>query len=149
MEDRIEKSVDLKAPIARVWRALTDHEEFGQWFQVRLDGPFAVGEISQGQVTYEGCSHMKWVAQVEVMETERRFSFHWCPLSEDASKSFSNEPKTLVEFTLEEIPGGTRLLVSESGFASLPEGLDREGAWRRNSDGWTQQVQNIAAHVHA
>ena len=47
-QDRIEKIVDLAAPVSRVWRALTDHEEFGQWFRVRLDGPFEVGATTTG-----------------------------------------------------------------------------------------------------
>jgi uncharacterized protein YndB with AHSA1/START domain len=43
MSDRIEKSIELNSPIERVWRALTDHNEFGEWFRVKLDGPFAPG----------------------------------------------------------------------------------------------------------
>ena len=33
--ERIVKTVVLKAPIERVWRAITDHEEFGTWFERR------------------------------------------------------------------------------------------------------------------
>ena len=79
MPDRIEKSVDLNAPIARVWRALTDHEEFGEWFRVRLDGPFVVGDISTGRITYPGYEHLVWRAEVKAIEPERLFSYTWHP----------------------------------------------------------------------
>jgi len=41
---KIEKTIELEAPIDRVWKALTDHEAFGAWFGVKLDGPFVVGQ---------------------------------------------------------------------------------------------------------
>ena len=69
MEDRIEKTIELTAPVARVWRALTNHEEFGVWFRVKLDGPFVVGEVSRGRITYPGYEHMKWEATVQAMES--------------------------------------------------------------------------------
>ena len=43
MTDRIEKRIELKAPVSRVWRALTDHREFGEWFRVKMDGAFCAG----------------------------------------------------------------------------------------------------------
>jgi len=49
MTDRIEKSIAIAAPVERVWRALTDHEEFGAWFRVQLEGPFVPGEVSRGR----------------------------------------------------------------------------------------------------
>src|SRR5690606_32531367 len=51
MSDRIEKDVFIAAPVERVWRALTDHEQFGAWFGVKLDGPFVVGESTYGAMT--------------------------------------------------------------------------------------------------
>jgi uncharacterized protein YndB with AHSA1/START domain len=77
MNDRIEKRIELKAPISRVWRALTDHREFGESFRVKLDGPFVPGQVSRGQITYPGCEHIKWEAVVQKMEHERLFSFTW------------------------------------------------------------------------
>ena len=43
--------MELKTPVSRVWRALTDHREFGEWFRVKLDGPFAPGQASRGHIT--------------------------------------------------------------------------------------------------
>lgn len=149
MQDRIEKTVDLKAPAARVWRALTDHEEFGQWFRVKLEGPFSVGEISRGQITYPGYEHMKWEATVKVMDPERLFSFSWCPYADDPNVDYSNEPTTLVEFILEPVADGTRLTITESGFSALPDDPRREDALRRNELGWDGQVKNIASHVES
>ena len=79
MNDRIEKRIELKAPVARVWRALTDHREFGEWFRVKLEGPFVPGQVARGQITYPGYEHVKWEAVVEKMEPEKLFSFTWHP----------------------------------------------------------------------
>lgn len=147
MQDRIEKSIELMASVERVWRALTDHEEFGEWFRVKLDGPFVVGDVSRGQITYPGYEHMAWEAEVQAMDPERLFSFTWCPYGGDPDVDYSDEPKTLVEFRLEPTPDGTRLVISESGFAALPDEPRRVDALRRNTQGWTGQVKNITAHV--
>ena len=149
MQDRIEKTIDLKAPVARVWRALTDHKEFGTWFRVNIDGPFVTGEVSRGQMTHPGCEHMKWRATVKAMDAERLFSFIWCPLSDGADVDPSDEPHTLVEFKLEPTPAGTRLVISESGFSALPDGPRRVEVLRRNTEGWNGQVKNITAHVES
>src|SRR3982074_3365995 len=77
MNDRIEKRIELKAPVSRVWRALTDYREFGEWFQVKLDGPFVPGQVSRGHITYPGYEHVKWQAVVQKMEPEQLFSFTW------------------------------------------------------------------------
>jgi uncharacterized protein YndB with AHSA1/START domain len=149
MQDSIEKIVELKAPVARVWRALTDHREFGKWFQVDLEGPFVVGEITRGQITYPGYEHMQWEATVKVMEPQKLFSFTWCPFGGDPDIDYSNEPTTLVEFRLQPTSDGCRLSITESGFDALPDDDRRVDALRRNTRGWNEQVKNIAAHVES
>lgn len=144
--DRIEKRIELKAPLSRVWRALTDYREFGLWFRVKLDGPFVPGQISSGWITYPGYEHLKWEAVVQKMEPERLFSFTWHPYAVDPQVDYSNEPPTLVEFRLEGTPGGTLLTVTESGFDKIPAGR-RPQAFRMNEGGWTEQMKNIASHV--
>jgi uncharacterized protein YndB with AHSA1/START domain len=146
MDDRIEKRIELKAPVSRVWRALTDYHEFGEWFRVKLDGPFIPGQTSRGQITYPGYEHVKWEAVVQKMEPERLFSFAWHPYSIDPNADYSNETPTLVEFRLEESTGGTVLTVIESGFDKIPANRRLE-AFRRNETGWTEQIKNIASHV--
>ncbi|HZM09094.1 MAG TPA: SRPBCC family protein [Candidatus Limnocylindrales bacterium] len=146
MNDRIEKHIELKAPVSRVWRALTDYREFGEWFRVKLDGPFVPGQISRGQLTWPGYEHVVWEAVVQTMEPERLFSFTWHPYSVDPKIDYSKETPTLVEFTLEQIPGGTLLVVTESGFDKIPSDR-RDEAFRRNDGGWAQQMENIAKHV--
>ena len=143
MQDTIEKTIDLKASPARVWRALTDHREFGEWFRVRLDGPFVVGQLSSGNMTYPGYEHLKWDALIEVMEAEKRFVFRWHPGAAEADPA---EIRTVVEFLLEAVPQGTRLHLRESGFSQLPEWRQAE-AFRSNEGGWTTQMQNIADYV--
>lgn len=146
MTDRIEKSIELAASPERVWRALTDHEEFGEWFRVRLHGPFAVGEVSRGHMTYPGYEHFKWEARVVAMEAPRLFAFTWHPYAVDPDKDYSDEPPTRVEFRLEPAGDGTRLTVTESGFDAIPAGR-RDEALRMNERGWEAQVCNVKAHV--
>jgi uncharacterized protein YndB with AHSA1/START domain len=146
METRIEKRIELKAPVARVWRALTDYREFGEWFRVKLEGPFVPGQISRGMITYPGYEHVKWEAKVQKMEPERLFSFTWHPYSVDPQVDYSKETPTLVEFRLEKSAGGTLLVLTESGFENVP--IDRRlEAFRRNDGGWTQQMKNIEGYV--
>jgi uncharacterized protein YndB with AHSA1/START domain len=146
MTDRIEKTIELNAPISRVWKALTDHTEFGQWFRVRLDGPFEPGQVSRGRITYPGYEHVKWEAVVQTMEPERLFSFTWHPYAVDPDQDYSAEPPTLVVFTLAETATGTLLRIVESGFDKLPKHR-RDEAFRMNEGGWTAQSRNIAEHV--
>jgi len=144
--DRIEKRIELKAPVARVWRALTDYREFGEWFRVKLDGPFVPGQVARGNITWPGYEHLVWEAVVQSMEPERLFSFTWHPYSIDPKVDYSKEAPTLVEFRLEEIAGGTLLLLTESGFDKVPASR-RDEAFLRNDGGWSQQMKNIEIHV--
>lgn len=146
MTDRIEKSIDIAAPIERVWRALTDFEEFGQWFRVKLEGPFVLGEASLGQMTYPGYEHLKWEVRVVAMEAPRLFAFTWHPYAVDPNRDYSAEPQIRVEFRLEPAGEGTRLTVVESGFDALPADR-RDEALRSNTDGWEEQMRNVKAHV--
>ena len=144
--ERIEKTIEINASPARVWRALTDYKEFGQWFRVNLEGPFVPGATTRGNITYPGYEHVVMEVVVQKMEPERLFSYHWHPYAVDPNMDYSKEPPTLVEFRLEKIPTGTRLHVTESGFEKVPLAR-RDEAFRMNSGGWTEQVKNSDAYV--
>ena len=146
MSDRIEKSIDLKAPQSRVWKALTDHREFGTWFGVRLDGPFMPGQPSTGQLTIKGLEHIRWSAMVQKIEPERYFAYKWHPYAIDPKVDYSGEPMTLVEFFLEKSAKGTLVRVVESGFEKLPPDR-RDISLRMNDGGWGKQLGNIGKHV--
>lgn len=144
--DRIEKRIELKAPIARVWRALTDHKEFGQWFRVNLESPFVAGKTTRGKITYPGYEHLVMEVVVQKMEHERIFSYTWHPGATDPKVDYSKEPPTVVEFKLQKSATGTLLVVTESGFDKVPAAR-RDEAYRMNSGGWAEQIKNIEAHV--
>ena len=144
--DRIEKRIEFRAPVSRVWRALTDHHEFGEWFRVKLEGPFVPGKKTAGQITYPGYEHLTMEVVVQKMEPERLFSFTWHPYAVDPKIDYSQETPTLVEFILEKTAGGTLLSLSESGFENIPSHRRLE-AFRRNDGGWTEQMKNIERHV--
>jgi uncharacterized protein YndB with AHSA1/START domain len=144
--DRIEKEVVLRAPRSRVWRALTDSKEFGEWFGVDMKDGFASGAWARGRITHPGYEHLTLEVLVERMEEGSLFSFRWHPYAVDPSKDYSGEPMTLVEFVLEDAPEGTWLRVTESGFDRIP--IERRAeAFRMNSGGWAAQVENVAKYV--
>jgi len=155
--DRIEKQVVLRASRARVWKALTDAKEFGEWFGVRFDGPFvasaplhgvivptqADAEVAKLQEPYAG---RPFDITVDRIEPQRLFSFRWHPYAVEPGSDYSKEPTTLVMFTLEEQPGGIRLTVTESGFDRVP--LDRRAkAFAANEGGWEKQMTLIEKHL--
>ena len=142
--DRIQKTMILRAPRSKVWRALTDSAQFGEWFQARPEGPFTPGRKIRGPMTYPGYEHLTFEVTVEQMEPERLFSWRWQPGGDpDIDPA---EPTTLVVFELEEIPEGTRLTVTESGFDQIPAAR-RSKAYRSNDAGWTGQMENIRKYV--
>ena len=146
MNDWIEKQIELKAPVSRVWRALTDHQQFGEWFRVKLDGPFVSGQPSHGYITHPGYEHVEWNAVVKKIEPEAYFAFTWHPYGIDPRVDYSIETPTLVEFRLDSTATGTLLRVTESGFDKVPAHR-RDEAFRMNDGGWAQQMKNIDLYV--
>jgi len=146
MPDKIEKQIELKAPVSRVWRALTDYREFGEWFCVAIERPFEPGKPARGHITYPGYEHVIWQVVIQQMEPDRLFSFTWHPYAVDPNTDYSNETPTLVEFRLEKTATGTRLALTESGFENVPAHRRAE-AFRMNDGGWTEQMKNIENHV--
>ena len=155
--DRIEKTIILRAPRERVWRAISDAKQFGSWFGVELDGPFVAGqhltgrivptsvdaEVAKSQEPYRGRAFDFTIDRIEPM---RLFSFRWHPFAVDPNFDYSKEPTTLVELVLEELAEGTKLIVTESGFDDLP--LDRRGpAFAMNEQGWAAQVTLIEKYL--
>jgi uncharacterized protein YndB with AHSA1/START domain len=146
MTNKIERHIDLDAPVERVWKALTDYREFGAWFRVRLEEPFAPGRVARGYITYPGYEHLVWEAKVVAMDKPHHFSFTWHPYAVDPKVDYSKEEPTLVEFRLEPSGTGTKLTVIESGFDKVPKHRMPE-AMRMNEGGWAEQMKNIKAHV--
>jgi len=146
MSNTIEKRIELKAPVSRVWRAITDHREFGEWFKVDLEGPFVPGQVARGRITHPGYEHVTWQVTVKEMQPEKLFSFTWHPYAIDPNVDYSGEPPTLIEFRLWPMATGTLLVVTESGFDNIPAHR-RDEAFRMDDKGWAQQVKNIESHV--
>jgi uncharacterized protein YndB with AHSA1/START domain len=155
--DRIEKTVVLRAPRERVWRAISDSKEFGTWFGVQFNGPFVAGshmkgriaptkvdaEVARAQQPYADVPFECTIVRVEPM---RLFSFHWHPFAVDRAVDYSSEPATLVEFRLEEVVGGTRLTITESGFDRIPLAR-RARAFAANEQGWAGQSKLIEKYI--
>ena len=149
MSEKIVKVVDLKAPVAKVWQAISDHTAFGEWFRVRLDQPFVVGQVTTGQMTTPGFEHYPWRSVTEVIEPERRLVFRWHDFDPKSGVDVALHPLTTVEFRLEPGPsGGTRLTITESGFESIAEPRRAE-VLRDNTKGWDIQGDQVKTYVDA
>lgn len=144
--DRIEKRIEVSANRSRVWRAISDAQEFGSWFGMKLDRPFAPGATTIGRITIPRYEHVSVEMVVERMEPERYFSYRWHPYAVDPAVDYSPEPMTLVEFRLDETANGTAVTITESGFDRLPASRRAE-AFRMNESGWAGQSKNLARHV--
>jgi len=145
--DRIERKILLKAPRSRVWRALSNAEEFGAWFGVDFKGKaFAAGQPVKGQITYPGYEHLVMEVFIERVVPERLLSWRWHPAAIDPAVDYSPEPTTLVVFELQDVEGGVELSVVESGFDKIPAAR-RATAFRLNSSGWDEQLVNVEKHV--
>jgi len=155
--DRIEKKVVLRAPRERVWKAISDARQFGTWFGVEFDGPFVAGAAMKSRITptkvdpevakmQEQYSGMAFDCTIERIEPMRLFSFRWHPFAIDAGVDYSKEPTTLVTFELEEVPGGTQLTITETGFDKIP--LERRAkAFEANAGGWTHQIDLLTRYL--
>lgn len=147
--DRIERSIHIDAPRSRVWRALSNAEEFGNWFGANLKGKaFVPGQRVQGPITIAGYEHVTFDVVVERIEPEKLLSYRWHPYAVDPAIDYSREQRTLVTFTLKDAGEGTLLTVVESGFDQVPPERRLE-AFRRNSGGWEAQLKNIQRHAAA
>ena len=144
--DRIEKRFEVRAPRARVWRAIANATEFGTWFGMQLDGAFAPGETVRGRLTIPKYDHLTLDLRIERIEPERYFAYRWHPYAIDPAVDYSIEPTTLVEFHLEEITGGTAVTIVESGFDRLPLAR-RADAFRMNQQGWDGQAKKLERYV--
>lgn len=144
--DRIEKQVTFDVPRSRLWRALTEMQSFNDWFGVALEKPFKPGAEVAGKMRIKGYEHMTMSIWIEAMKPESFFSFRWHPYAIEAGVDYSAEPTTLVAFTLEEVAGGTRLTIIESGFDAIPESR-RAKAFSMNERGWTGQIENIRKYL--
>lgn len=144
--DRFEKQIVLESPRSRVWRAITDVKQFNEWFGVELTSPLTAGAPSSGNITNKGYEHLVMTIWVEKVQPEHYFSFQWHPDAKDPGADYSKEPTTLIEFTLEDVQGGTKLTIAESGFDALPESR-RTAAFSGNARGWEQQLQRIGTFL--
>lgn len=145
--DRIERKVMINAPRSRVWRAVADAGEFGDWFGVSFKGKkFVAGKYTQGKITYPGYEHLTMDVLIEKIQPEQLLSWRWHPAAIDPKVDYSDEPTTLVVFELQEVQGGTLLSVVESGLDKIPLAR-RADVFRMNSSGWDEQMENIKKHV--
>jgi uncharacterized protein YndB with AHSA1/START domain len=142
----IEKTIQIKASPGRVWRALTDYREFGEWFRVKMDQPFIEGQSSRGRSLNPGYEHLTFEIKVVRLQPETLFSYNWHPYAIDPNVDYSHETPTLVEFRLQKSATGTVLTLTESGFDKLPAHR-RDEALRMNTGGWEEQMQNIERYV--
>jgi len=138
--DRIERTVEIAQPPARVWAALTTAEGLGSWF-----GNEATIDLRPG-----GSARMRWndgptvEMRVERVEEPTVFGFTWGIYGLPAD----DPRRTYVEFTLDPAGTGTRLTVVESGFAQLPDDVYRK-SYDGNTEGWAKELGELVDYLDA
>jgi len=145
MENSITRVIELKAPIDKVWQALTDSKQFGKWFKAAFEGPFVAGKSTHGKNQYPGFE-FKLEFMIKEMKPQTYFSYAWHPFPVDKTFDYSKEEPTLVEFHLEKTAAGTRLKVIESGFNEITAHRRAE-AFKMHSGGWEEQLRHIEAYL--
>ncbi|HWO61590.1 MAG TPA: SRPBCC family protein [Umezawaea sp.] len=142
VQERIEREIDISAPVEKVWAAITEAEHLGTWFG---DAGATVDLRPGGRITLSWKDHPTAVAVVEKVEPTAYLSYRWSgPLHEEPGEGNS----TLIEFTLHPIEEGTRLRVVESGFRDLVLSAEaRASYFDGNVDGWKQKTEELRAHV--
>jgi uncharacterized protein YndB with AHSA1/START domain len=136
--DEVRREVVVEAPLERVWRAITEADELVRWF------PDKIAEID---LRPDGAMRIEWQdgefddSAVQFVEEPSRFVFRWHGAGSDS-------PETSVEFTLEAVEGGTRVVVVESGFSKVRE-EKRESAWHDNDGGWAKELGELKAYLEA
>jgi len=144
-EDRIEREIQIAAPVERVWAVLTEAEHVGSWF-----GTGAPAEIDLrpgGLMLLDHGEHGKYTTLIVKVEPPRLFSYRWASGYPDVTATDTNS--TLVEFLLEPSAEGTRLRVVESGFDSIVIPPEREvsAGFESHSTGWSGVVQRLGAYA--
>ena len=142
--DRIEKQITLRAPVERVWQALAESRQFGEWFGITFREGFAPGRSVVGEHRDSGAGHPLWL-KVVAMEAPARFAYRWRPHAMNRPLEDENET-TLVEFLLEPSESGTIVRIRESGFEAVPLS-QRESNFRENDKGWDEQIGKLADYL--
>ena len=155
--DRIEKKILLRATRERVWKAISDADQFGAWFGVSFDGPFNAGARLTGRIVpttvdsdiaklQEPHAGKPFEFTVERIEPMQIIAFRWHPFAIEPGVDYTKEPTTLIVFELSEAKDGTLLTISESGFDQIPLAR-RAAAFKANDGGWAMQTMLIAKYL--
>jgi len=142
MQDAIIREITVKASKERVYRALTDPTEIIKWFPDAVEG----GTLEVGQepiFSFEGSTHKRRV-HIEAANPYDYFAYRWVPgASGEGAGDVLSIPNTLVEFSIEEVVGGTKVTLKESGFSSLPRS-EAEASFKDNNGGWDYMVERLS-----
>lgn len=142
---RLERSISIPAPRARVWRAIAEIAEFSAWFRVKAEGEFAPGARVRMTSTHPGFENVVFWVAIEEVAPQAGLRWRWHPGAAQPPEG-SNAPATVVAFQLADEHGGTRVTVSESGFEALPE--DRRAAqYEENARGWEYQLSELSRYI--
>ena len=137
--DRIERTVRIAQPPARVWAAITTAEGLGTWFGNSAEVDLRVGGVAKLSWTSGDTATLT----VERLEPPRVFGYTWNLYGLPAE----DPRRTYVEFTLEPSGAGTTLTMVESGFAQLTPD-EHMKAFQGNTKGWAHELDELVAYLH-
>jgi uncharacterized protein YndB with AHSA1/START domain len=143
---RIDRSIEIQAPVERVWRALTDANELSAWFQVTIEGALAQGSEVWMTSVHPAHAGQRFRVRIVDMSPPTRLVWKWHPGEVDPRVDYSREPQTTVTFTLERSARGTRLNVAEDGFDEISL-TRRAKVHADNTQGWAEVVVWLQKYV--
>jgi uncharacterized protein YndB with AHSA1/START domain len=140
---RIDRTIEIAAPLEKVWHALTTAKEIATWFRMTVEGDVVAGHDLW--MTHEG---RRFKVRIIEMTPPHRFVWQWHPGAIDPAVDYSQETPTTVTFTLEPTATGTRLSMAETGFDEISLAR-RAKVYADNTGGWKQVVVWIQQHAEA
>lgn len=142
VQDRIERVLTLRAPRARVWKAITEPAGLSQWLGNRAEVDLRPG----GELILEWPEHGIYRCRIVTVEPPHRFAYRWYMTGMNSEEAVETGPSTLVEFSLKEVPEGTMLTLVESGFAAFPADIAAK-SYHHSVEGWAIELGELAAYL--
>jgi len=141
-QDQIQRIVELPVNLERAWRAISTPEELSRWFSDEVAFEPQVGS----EIIFDWEDYGRKYGQIEVIEAPYRFGFRWLAGDRGDRTTLQAANSTFVLMSLERTPSGTRLTVTETGFANLAPEL-RRTEFEGNTRGWETELGELSAYL--
>lgn len=138
MQDSLTREITVKAPKERVYNAIADPKQMTSWFPDAIEE----GTLTVGERPFLRFGNFRTRIYVEAANPFDYFAYRWVPGGIANNGDVLEVPHTLVEFFIKEVADGTKVVLKESGFASLPADV-AQTSFDMVSDGWSEMMVRL------